>query len=398
MAALCVAILVSATPAFAAGWRQRIGDAIGKQSVGVSVRLRGNLLYSHGEKERRIPASNQKLLLSMALLDKKAASFRIPTLAGVVRGSFSDGVVTGDLWLLGRGDPSVTDGGSFARSLAFKPTRLRRLAGRIKRAGIERITGRVMGSTGYFAHDWYATGWKPEFPAEEVPMPTALTFNGNTTSEDFHFADPERRAAVALTRRLRDIGVKVGGRAQQAEAPPELRTMAKVRSASLRALLKHANRRSSNFFAEVLGKRLGVEAYGAPGTITKGARAITAFADKHDVSLTAYDSSGLSYSNRVSARGIAKLLAAAERKPWVRALRRTLPKGDQGTLKDRLGRVVLRAKTGTLDRISTLSGWVWLKRVQAWCAFSIMSRGMDKSVAADLEDRIVRILANSARR
>lgn len=398
MAALCAAIVVSASPAFAAGWRQRIGDAIGKRSVGVSVRLRGDLLYSHAEKERRVPASNQKLLMSMALLDKKAASFRLPTFASVVRGSLSDGVVTGDLWLLGRGDPSVTDGGKFARSLAFKPTRLRRLAGRIESAGIKRITGRVMGSTGYFAHDWYATGWKPEFPAEQVPMPTALTFNGNTTSSDFHFADPERRAAAALTRRLKDTGVRVGSRAQQAEAPPDLRTMAKVRSSSLRALLKHTNRRSSNFLAEVLGKRLGVEAYGVPGTITKGARAITAFAAKHDVALTAYDSSGLSYSNRVSPRGMTKLLAAVERKPWDRALRRTLAKGGQGTLEDRLGRVALRAKTGTLDQISTLAGWVWLKRAETWGAFSIMSRGMDKSAAADLEDRIVRILANSARR
>jgi len=369
---------------------------IGNRSVGVSVRLGKTLLYSHTDKERRIPASNQKLLMSMALLDERSPRFQIPTRATIVRGSLSDGVVTGDLWLIGRGDPTVTDGGKFARSLSFKATRLRELARRVKDAGIKRITGRVMGSTSYFAHDWYATGWKPDFPAEEVPMPTALTFNGNTAG-DFHFADPERRAAKGLTQRLRDIGVRVGGRAEQAESPAGLRTVATVRSRMLRTLLKHTNRKSSNFFAEVLGKRLAVEVYGPPGTITKGAQAITAFAERRGVALTAYDSSGLSYSNRVSPRGVARLLGLVQRERWAAALRKSLPTGDQGTLDDRLPNVRLRAKTGTLENVSTLSGWVWLDRANRWAAFSIMSRGMSKDTAAGIEDRIVRILFRSAR-
>lgn len=397
LAALCAVIVFGSAPAASAGWRQRIDDATGGRSIGVSVRLRGDLIYARTDRERRIPASNQKLLMSMALLEKKSYRSRLPTIATIVPRTRNEGVITGDLWLLGRGDPSVTDGGDFARSVSFEPTRLRTLARRIKKAGIKRITGRVMGSTGYFAHDWFATGWKPDFPTEEVPMPTALTFNGNK-AKDFHFADPERRAAAALTGRLRDMGVRVGSRAQQGEPPGGLRPIATVRSRSLQKLLKHTNRRSSNFFAEVLGKRLAVEAYGPPGTIAKGAQAIAAFAARRDVKLLAYDSSGLSYSNRVSPRGMSKLLASVEGKGWTDALRRTLPKGDQGTLEHRLRNVRLRAKTGTLENVSTLSGWVWLERARRWAAFSIMSRGMTKSTAADLEDRIVRILASSARR
>ncbi|MBW3595021.1 MAG: D-alanyl-D-alanine carboxypeptidase [Actinobacteria bacterium] len=396
IAALCAVIVICTSPAAAAGWRHRITDAIGGRSVGVSVRLDGDLLYTHADRARRVPASNQKLLMTMALLGRKSTRYRIPTLATVVRGSVEDGVITGDLWLLGRGDPSVTAGGSFARSLPFEPTRLGELARRIKKAGIERVTGRVIGATSYFAHDWYATGWKPEFPAEQVPMPTALTFNGNRAG-DFHYADPERRAAVGLTKRLRDLGIRVRRRGEQGPAPAALRTIAKVRSRTLATLLQHTNRHSSNFFAEVLGKRLGVEAYGRPGTIGKGAQAIAAFAALRHVKLVAYDSSGLSYSNRVSPRGMAKLLASVEDQEWIGALRKTLPTGDQGTLDDRLSNIRIRAKTGTLERISTLSGWVWLKKLDTWCAFSIMSRGMSKDVAADLEDRIVRILSNAAR-
>lgn len=396
MAALCVAILSSATPALAAGWRQRIDEAVGRRAVGVSVRLDGALLYSRSDRAKRVPASNEKLLMSLALLDRVAPETRIPSLAAIPAGKLSDGVVNGNLWLIGRGDPTVTDGGRYARSLYIDPTGLGKLARRIKAAGVKRIAGRVMGSTGYFAHDWYAEGWKPDFPSEEVPIPTALTFDGNR-SGDLHYADPERRAAQALTNRLRKIGVRVADPPAQGAAPRGLRTVAQVESTKLKSLLTHTNRQSSNFFAEVLGKRLGVEAYGTPGTIAKAARAIRAFAARHGVKLRAYDSSGLSYSNRVSPRGIAKLLAVAEDEAWGSALRMTLPKGDQGTLEHRLGNVRLRAKTGSLERISALSGWVWLKRVKTWAPFSIMSRGMEKPEAAGIEDRIVKILSAAAR-
>jgi D-alanyl-D-alanine carboxypeptidase len=58
--------------------------------------------------------------------------------------------------------------------------------------------------------------------------------------------------------------------------------------------------------------------------------------------------------------------------------------------------VKVRAKTGTLIDISALSGWVWLEQEGTWGAFSIMSRGMSKSEAVAIEDRIVRIVANRA--
>ena len=394
VAALCAAIVLSASPATAAGWRQRIDDVVGRKAMGVSVRLKGAIIYSNGDRNKRVPASNQKLLMTMALLDRVGFRTRIPTIAAAR--TIDGHVVRGDLWLLGRGDPSVTDGGTFAGSLPFEPTRLGDLAKKIKKAGIRRITGTVMGSTGYFSHDWYATGWKPDFPAEEVPMPTALTFDGNRVDGN-HIADPERRAADALVRQLRKRNVRVGGPAAQGTPPDALNNIARVKSRTLKLMLRYTNRQSSNFFAEVLGKRLGVEAYGRPGTIAKGARAIDAFARRNDVGLEAYDSSGLSYSNRVSPRGIAKLLAAVEGRRWTGELRDSLPKGDQGTLENRLYRVPLRAKTGTLENISTLSGWVWAERADRWCAFSIMSRGMDKSRAAELEDRIVKILWRNAR-
>jgi hypothetical protein len=166
-----------------------------------------------------------------------------------------------------------------------------------------------------------------------------------------------------------------------------------VRSQPLRVLLRHTNRTSSNFFAEVLGKRLGVERWGPPGTISRGARAIAAWLRARGVKVHARDSSGLSFDNRVSPRGLVTALRHARRAPWGAVLRGSLAAGGQGTLRDRLRDVRLRAKTGTLEGVSALSGWVWQPRLGRWVEFSILSTGMPKHRAVALEDRIVRVVA-----
>jgi D-alanyl-D-alanine carboxypeptidase/D-alanyl-D-alanine-endopeptidase (penicillin-binding protein 4) len=252
-----------------------------------------------------------------------------------------------------------------------------------------------MGSTGYFRHDWWAPGWKPSFPGAEVALPTALTFEGNR-SHGRSIRDPERRAAASLTRQLRSSGVRVGGKPGAGRAPRGLRVVAGIRSRSLEALLRRQNVDSRNFDAEVLGKLLGVTRFGAPGTISKGARAIERWASGFGVSVQAHDGSGLSYRNRVTASGVVRLLWAADGATWTNDLRGALPRGGQGTLAHRLRTVHVRAKTGTLDRISALSGWVRLERTGEWAEFSILSRGTSKDAAVRVEDRIVRAVAANA--
>jgi D-alanyl-D-alanine carboxypeptidase/D-alanyl-D-alanine-endopeptidase (penicillin-binding protein 4) len=154
---------------------------------------------------------------------------------------------------------------------------------------------------------------------------------------------------------------------------------------------------SSNFYAEVLGKGLGVAGGGVPGTISKGAATTAGWARAHGVPMTAYDASGLSYWNRLTASGFARLLGQAEEQPWGLDLRLSLPAPGQGTLRNRLEGVLVRAKTGTLTRISALSGWVWLEHRQAWGEFSILSSGISISSAKAIEDRVVRILSERGR-
>ena len=375
----------TATPVTAAPpqWKQDIAAAIGNRDVSVAIGLDGGWLYRHGAWRQRAPASNQKLLLSMALLQRTSLSARLRTEL-FATATTSAGVLRGNLWIVGHGDPSV---GRLT---------MRALARAVDAAGIRRIRGRVMGATTGFQRDWWAPGWQDYFPRDYIALPTALTFEGNQDARGVHIRDPERRAARFLTRRLRALGVAVTMEAGAGAPPGGLRHIATVRSDPFQRLLRSMNRRSRNFYAEVLGKWLGRLVLGGAGSIAKAARAIERFAHAHGVANTAYDASGLSYANRISPQDLVALLWFADTRPWGDGLRLGLPTGGQGTLRGRLVGVKVRAKTGTLIDISALSGWVWMTKENAWGEFSIMSRRMSKSDAVAIEDRIVRIVANRA--
>ncbi len=394
---IIVALFASSAPAVARSpWKRELDRIAKGKEIGISVENGNKTVYSWSARDRKVPASNEKLLLSMALLDRLSPGSTLRTAA--LGGALDSNVLRGNLYLVGRGDPTLTTGGFIVKELPYRPTYLGRLAHKIKGTGVRRISGRVVGSKSYFQHDWWANGWKPSFPSEEVALPAALNFNGNR-HKGRHVANPEWRAAESLTKKLRSIGVRVGGHPKVAGKPPSASNnlIAQVTSPPLRVMLRYMNRKSSNYFAEVFGKLLAVARSGPPGTIAKGANAIEVFASRHGVSLTAHDSSGLSYSNRVSPKGLTKLLGFTQKQEWGKKLREMLPRGGQGTLEDRLHGVPIRAKTGTLDSVSTLSGWVRLNRTGSWAEFSIMSRGMPKYRAAPIEDRIVKLLRKRAR-
>jgi D-alanyl-D-alanine carboxypeptidase/D-alanyl-D-alanine-endopeptidase (penicillin-binding protein 4) len=290
-------------------WKRKITSIASGRSMGVSVRLDGNVLYERGAKVRRLPASNEKLLLSMALYASLGADLRMKTEAS--SGTLDGDVVSGDLYVLGTGDPTLAATKQHARSFPFRATRISSLARRVRDAGVEEVTGSVVGAINYFSRDWFAPGWKSYFPSRYIPLPSALSFNGNRV-RGIHISDPELRVARSLTRKLRKLGVQVRGAPGAGTPPVGLERIAGVRSEPLKTLVGYMNRSSSNFFAEVLGKRLGVKEFGRPGTIAKGAAAVRAWTQSHNVVVQSYDGSGLSYSNRISPRGMTRSLTAAE--------------------------------------------------------------------------------------
>ncbi len=351
--------------------------------MSVSIGEDGAFWYRHLGWVKRAPASNEKLLLSMALLAAMGPD-RVITLKAMARATPVDGVVDGDLWLVGHGDPEVTR------------ATLDGLAGAGATAGVTRITGSVIGDTGPFKRDWWAQGWKDDFPADEVAFPTALTFRGNVGPDGRHIDDPELRASAYLTKSLRRHGITVKEGPVAAAPTHPLVKIATVGSANIADILRRMDVDSINFDAEVLGKLLGAETSG-DASIAGAASAIDAFTAKNGApGFEHHDASGLSYADRVTTQGIVRLLWVADQQPWAPDLRFALPTGGQGTLEGRLGHLRVRAKTGTLTAISALSGWVWSHKAGGWVEFSILSDGLSKDEAVRIEDAIVRLVSERA--
>ena len=387
--ALAAALLALALPGGTARatapvpWTTQAQQLIGRLPVSVSVGERGRLVYAHAGNVRRPPASDEKLLLSIALLDRFGPRYRIPTTVESTHPA-EHGRVPGNVWLVGHGDPELNE------------SALERLAHKLRASGIHGLRGSIIGVTDTFTRERWASGWRP-IALQFIALPTALTFEANSDRAGFAF-DPERRAAAALTVDLRALGVGVRRRAHAGREPSNPRhVIATIRSAPLVDILRRQNRDSLNLDAEVLTKMLGAATLGPPGSIAKGARAIQAWASRQGVELIAHDGSGLSYTNAVSTNAIVRLLSVASRQPWGPALRSTLPTGGEGTLAGRLPGLDIRAKTGTLlQQVSALSGWVRLRTSNRWAEFSILSRGLSKPRAVALEDALVTLIAQKA--
>jgi serine-type D-Ala-D-Ala carboxypeptidase/endopeptidase (penicillin-binding protein 4) len=369
-----------------APWKTNIERLANGYSVGIAVGVRGLALYEHDARRHRTPASNEKLMLSMALFDRLGPHYRIRTRAMARR--VEGGEVSGNLWLVGAGDPTLTQKQPHYWGGALMSPTLEELAEKVRSAGIKTIAGGVRGSTAPFTHDFYAPGWKPYVPRSYVQLAAALSLNGN-----FHVKGrPERAAARAFSHQLGRRGIEIENPLGTGRAPAKLSPIAQVKSAPLTDVVAYMDQTSNNFFAETLGKLLGTKVFGSPGTIRKGARAIAAWTRRAGVSIGAEDSSGLSYRDKVSPLGLMRLLGTAERRPWGATLRQDLAAPGEGTLAGRLAGLDVHAKTGTLfNSDSALSGWVRRNADSPWVEFSILDQNMPKAV----EDQIVKVIARA---
>jgi serine-type D-Ala-D-Ala carboxypeptidase/endopeptidase (penicillin-binding protein 4) len=125
------------------------------------------------------------------------------------------------------------------------------------------------------------------------------------------------------------------------------------------------NKTSQNLHAELLLRLLG-KLYGTDGSFEEGARVVRQFmvdAGVDDGDFFLYDGCGLSTNDKITPRAFTRLLAYASRQSWGEEWRNTLPvAGVDGTLDHRFANSSLKgrmwAKTGTLDEVNTLSGYV----------------------------------------
>jgi D-alanyl-D-alanine carboxypeptidase/D-alanyl-D-alanine-endopeptidase (penicillin-binding protein 4) len=141
------------------------------------------------------------------------------------------------------------------------------------------------------------------------------------------------------------------------------------------------NKVSQNLHAETWLRLIG-QHFGDDGSIEEGARAVRAQMLRAGVQpqdFFFFDGSGLSPKDRITPRALTTLLRYVAEQPWGAQFRTTLPIGGvDGTLSDRFlhgplhGQVF--AKTGTLQEVNALSGYVITKNGHT-LVFSVLCNG-----------------------
>jgi serine-type D-Ala-D-Ala carboxypeptidase/endopeptidase (penicillin-binding protein 4) len=359
----------------------------------------GKVVCASAPGRPRSLASNMKLFTTATVLSELGPETRIPT--KVLRDGRVDGngVLHGNLYLQGGGDPALGTPTFYNGYLAGLGTNLFALTPQVRAAGIESVTGRLYADDSVFdrlrgvADSGYAT-------SSYIGPLSGLAFNsgfrGSTSSSGFS-SDPAKLAASKLARSLQGAGVNLHAQIALRPTPPNAQRVAMVLSPTLNRIVDTTDVWSDNFFAEMLIKLLGARLGGA-GTTAAGASVVEAFARSHRSGVHAVDGSGLTRSNRASPRQVVNLLLAMREDPAGEDFIQDLAlAGKEGTVDDRMHGTAAyarcRTKTGTITGVSNLSGYCFNKSGRIM-AFSILMNGVANLTLAHLDqDRIAAAVA-----
>lgn len=137
-------------------------------------RLRdGHVLYERNPRTLVMPASNMKIVTMAAAAETLGWDYRFETRL-VADGQIRDGVLHGDLRVIGGGDPSIG-----AHDFGAAPL-FRDWAGVLRNAGITRVTGRIVGDDDAFDDDVLGAGWAWDYLAYGYAAPvSALQYGEN---------------------------------------------------------------------------------------------------------------------------------------------------------------------------------------------------------------------------
>ena len=404
----------------------------------------GDTLYSHNAAKLFIPASNQKLVSGSVMLEQLGPEFRFRT-TFAAHGAIVDGTLNGDLAIIGRGDPTMSD-----RMQKDAMIPLRAIADSLSQRGIRRITGNVVVGGDAFPGPVAGAGWpwdglngasfagvdellfneglsilrvrpgatigdsavvetRPArtFPTVRVlattiardttAMPAAgggarggrggtatrvsayhdtLTSAvivsgqvavGDSATITLPQHDPNTAFVAALTEALSERGITVERQATawSESQNPNADSLFTVLSVPLKEIMPAIMKPSQNQIAEVFLRALGLERAGV-GTADSGRRVVERQFAAWKIPSDAFvvrDGSGLSRSDLISPEAIVSILDAMRRSPNFTVFFESLPiAGVDGTIRTRMrdtpAQGNLRAKTGTLSMVRSLSGYV----------------------------------------
>jgi len=367
---------------------------VGKSGAFVFDPNAHQVLFSRKARRPRILASNSKLFTTSTALARFQPESRLHTTVWS-SDAIIDGISQG-LYLRGGGDPTLTNTG------------LTKLADRVRAAGVATVQGPVLYDDSFQDHQ---TGVPQHgISPESVGTLSGLELDGGSLS------DPAKTAAQRFVAELRKEGISVGSSVTPAVVPAGAFQVADLGSDTIADLVQDTNVPSNNFLAEMLLKDVGAQ-FAGTGSTAAGISVIQRFASQQGASFAGENGSGLTRLNKASPASVVKLLDAMLevdtktppdsqlaqerlRDSWVDSL---AVAGTTGTVAHRMRGTAAAGnchlKTGTLNRVSALSGYCFRGGDDASHAvvFSLLMNRVDVNRAHVIQDRMAALIARYSR-
>ncbi|MFF0493167.1 D-alanyl-D-alanine carboxypeptidase/D-alanyl-D-alanine-endopeptidase [Nocardia sp. NPDC004068] len=372
---------------------------LGAFSASVTDAETGAVLWSADPDKPVIPASTAKVLTAAAALLVLPADRRVAT--RVVAGANPN-----ELVLVGGGDPTLT---AQADGKGYYPDgpRLADLAAQVRAAahGVDTI----LVDTSVYSGPTAPAGWDPADIAGGSWAPIeSVMIDGGRLDPLVEYSPRSATPALDAGRRLASALGLDPAKVRAGRAPTGAAEVARVESAPLRNRLRDMMIHSDDVLAETIGREIaaatgGEQSFAGAATATKTALAAAGF---DTAGLNLLDNSGLSTDDRVPARLLDRVLAAAAAPPNgtgspLAPLLDYLPvAAASGSLADRFvtprdhaGAGWVRAKTGTLSVSSALAGYV-LDNDGRVLTFALMSNDRPPEASRPALDAVAATLRN----
>jgi D-alanyl-D-alanine carboxypeptidase/D-alanyl-D-alanine-endopeptidase (penicillin-binding protein 4) len=182
----------------------------------------------------------------------------------------------------------------------------------------------------------------------------------------------------------RELGGEFTGKLRVEPAPADDQPLLSFDSLTLAEIVRLTNKFSSNLMARHLLLTIGEERLGGPATLEKGAAAITEWGRERGLDLQGMqidNGSGLSRTTQISALQMAQTLSAAYHSRFAPEFLASLPlAGMDGTLRSRMKMSpagAVRLKTGHLDGVSGVAGYVTANSGKTYVLVSLINDGAD---------------------
>ncbi len=350
----------------------------------------GTELWDKGATKSVTPASTTKVLTAAAALLSLDHNLRLST--KIVQGADPSTAI-----LVGGGDTTMTALPLGTESPLYPgAAHLDDLVAQVKKAAPN--VKKVQVDLSLFKGATTAPGWEAgDAPSTfATQMASVMADGGRQNPRDNDSMRVGNAGSAVAATIASKLGASAGG---QATAPKGAKVLGEVKSAPLTELVADTLELSDDVLAEAIARQVAL-ANGEEASYAGGAAATLKVLKAHGFDVNGVqlsDGSGISMQNRISARVLAQVLAAAAapdgknpETPKLRPMLEGLPvAGGTGTLEPRFGKGAaaagkgwVRAKTGTLSGVNTLAGVV-LDKDGRVLVFALMSEGSDRDPGRD---------------